>query len=165
VATVVDLAIIQLDLQTTVSDVDCPSSDDLRLVRIAFAAFAAQGAARQQDSRRRIITNGQSTPHIVRPQSLGFLVRLATISALLGRSLIIVKLEDHDIRAPILGMSREVARSRHAPVLLIPTSNRHDLPRTVLLDPLLDQVNCVREPADKGRMCRRLGRSEMSTRQ
>jgi hypothetical protein len=65
VATVVDFAIIQLDLQTTVSDVDCPSSDDLRLVRIAFAAFAAQGAAGQQDSRRPIITNRRSTPHIV----------------------------------------------------------------------------------------------------
>jgi hypothetical protein len=61
VATVVDFAIIQLDLQTTVSDVDCPSSDDLRLVRIAFAAFAAQGAAGQQDSCRRIITNRLST--------------------------------------------------------------------------------------------------------
>jgi hypothetical protein len=49
VATVVDFAIIQLDLQTTVSDVDCPSSDDLRLVRIAFAAFARPGSRTAAD--------------------------------------------------------------------------------------------------------------------
>ena len=30
------------------------------------------------------------------------------------------------------------------------TTNRHDLPRTVLLAPLLDQINCVRKPADEG---------------
>jgi hypothetical protein len=58
--------------------------------------------------------------------------------ALVGQFLIIAKLENHDIRAPILGMGREVARSRRIPVLLIPTSNLHDLPRTVLLAPLLD---------------------------
>jgi hypothetical protein len=59
-----------------------------------------------------------------------------------------VKLEDHDIRTPILGMGCEVAFSRR--ILFKATTNRHDLPRTVLLDPLLDQVNCVREPADEG---------------
>jgi hypothetical protein len=51
----------------------------------------------------------------------GFLARWpsrrATILTLIGPSLIFVKLEDHDIHAPILGMSREVARSRHIPVL------------------------------------------------
>jgi hypothetical protein len=58
-------------------------------------------------------------------------------------SAIIVKLEDHDIRAPILGMSREVAISRCIRILFQTTTNRHDFQRTVLLDPLLDQVNCV----------------------
>ena len=47
--------------------------------------------------------------------------------------LIIVKLEDHDIRAPILGMGREVASSRRIRVLFKTTTNRHDLQRTVLL--------------------------------
>ena len=76
--------------------------------------------------------------------------RRASILALVSSSLIIIKLEDHDIRAPILGMGREVAISRRIPVLVKATTNRHDLPRTALLDPLLDQVNCVREPADEG---------------
>jgi len=49
-----------------------------------------------------------------------------------------VKLEDHDIRVPILGMSREVAIARCIPVLVIATSNVHDLERTVLPTPLLD---------------------------
>ena len=35
--------------------------------------------------------------------------RRVTILTLLGPSLIIVKLEDHNIRAPILGMGRKVA--------------------------------------------------------
>jgi hypothetical protein len=59
--------------------------------------------------------------------------RRGTILALLGHFLIIAKPEDHDIRAPILGMGREVARLRHIPVLVIATANRYDLPRTVLL--------------------------------
>ena len=42
-----------------------------------------------------------------------------TILALIGPSLIIVKLEDHDVRAPILRMGREVALSRRIPVLVI----------------------------------------------
>ena len=60
---------------------------------------------------------------------------------LITHFLIIVKLEDHDIRVPILGMGREVAISRRIPVLVKATTNRHDLPRTVLLAPLLDQIN------------------------
>jgi hypothetical protein len=67
--------------------------------------------------------------------------RRSTILTLIGPSLIFVKLEDHDIRAPILGMGREVARSRHVPVLVIPTSNLHDFPRTVLFQPVFDLVN------------------------
>ena len=43
---------------------------------------------------------------------------------------IIVKLEDHDIRAPIFGMGRVVAISRDIRILVITTTNRHDLPRT-----------------------------------
>jgi hypothetical protein len=50
------------------------------------------------------------------------------------------------------GMGRVVSSSRRIRVLLKTTTNRHDLPRAVLLDPLLDQVNCVREPADQGRV-------------
>ena len=38
--------------------------------------------------------------------------RRGTILTLIGPSLIFVKLEDHDIRAPIFGMGREVAISR-----------------------------------------------------
>ena len=48
------------------------------------------------------------------------------------RPLIIVKLEDHDIRAPILGMGVVMAISRCIPVLVKATTNRHDLPRMVL---------------------------------
>ena len=88
-------------------------------------------------------------------RSLGFRARRpsrrGTILALVGRSLIIVKLEDHDIGAPILGMGREVAISRRIPVLVKATTNCHDLPRTVLLASVLKRVNCVREPADEGR--------------
>src|SRR4051812_21112715 len=53
------------------------------------------------------------------------------VSNLLGQFSIIAKLEDHDIRVLIFGMGREVARFRHLPVLSIPPTNRHDLPRTV----------------------------------
>jgi hypothetical protein len=38
--------------------------------------------------------------------------RRATILTLIGPSLISVKLEDHDICVPILGMGREMASSR-----------------------------------------------------
>jgi hypothetical protein len=51
--------------------------------------------------------------------------------------------EDHDIRVSILGMGREVAILRRFPVLVTAITDRHDLERTVLLHPLLDQVNCV----------------------
>ena len=47
-------------------------------------------------------------------------------------------------------MGREVAISRHIPVLVKATSNGHDLQRTVLLAPLLDQVNRVGKSADEG---------------
>ena len=65
---------------------------------------------------------------------------------------IIVNMKDHDIRVPIFGMGREVAISRRIRILFQTTTNRHDLPRTVLLAPLLDQINCVRKPADEGRV-------------
>ena len=42
-------------------------------------------------------------------------------------------MKDHDIRAPILGMGREVAIYRHIRILVKTTTNLHDLPRTVLL--------------------------------
>jgi hypothetical protein len=64
-------------------------------------------------------------------------------------TLIFVKLEDDEIRAAILGMGRIVAISSGIRILVITTTNRHDLPRTVLLDPLLDQVNCVGKSADE----------------
>jgi hypothetical protein len=43
------------------------------------------------------------------------------------------------LRRSDLRDGREVAISRH--VLAKATTNRHDLPRTVLLAPLLDQIN------------------------
>jgi hypothetical protein len=43
-------------------------------------------------------------------------------------------------------MSREVAILRCIPILVTATTDRHDLQRTVLLHPLLDQVNCVGRP-------------------
>jgi hypothetical protein len=70
--------------------------------------------------------------------------RRCTHLALVGHFLIIAKLEEHDIRAPILGMCRVVARSRSIPILSKTTWNLHDLARTILLAPLLNQVNCVR---------------------
>jgi hypothetical protein len=42
----------------------------------------------------------------------------------MGHFLIIVKLEDHDVRVPILGMGREVAILRRFPVLVKATTNR-----------------------------------------
>jgi hypothetical protein len=51
------------------------------------------------------------------------------------------KLEDDDIRAPTLGMSREVAFSRGIRILFQTTTNRHDFQRTVLLEPLFDLIN------------------------
>ena len=50
------------------------------------------------------------------------------------------KMKDHDVRVLILGMGREVAIARRIPVLVKATANRHDLPRTVLLAPLLDFI-------------------------
>ena len=38
-------------------------------------------------------------------------------------------------------MGREVAIERRIPILVKTTTNRHDLPRTVLLAPLFDLVN------------------------
>ena len=71
--------------------------------------------------------------------------------SLVGHFLIIAKVEEHDIRVSILGMGREVAILRHIPVLVIATTDLHDLQRTVLLEPLFDLINGLREPADKGR--------------
>jgi hypothetical protein len=83
------------------------------------------------------VTSGQK-----RSRSLRILAcrpnRRGTILALVGHFLIIVKLEDHDIRAPIFGMGREVAIKRCIRILFKTTTNRHDLPRTVVLDQLLD---------------------------
>ena len=76
--------------------------------------------------------------------------RRLTILALLGQLLIIVKIEDHDVRAPIFGMGREVAISRRVRILFKTTTNSHDLERTVLLAPLLDQVNCVGKSVVEG---------------
>ena len=72
--------------------------------------------------------------------SLGLLARwlsrCVTILALAGHFLIIVKIEDHDIRVPILGMGREVAIFRRIRILFKTTTNLHDLERTVLLAPV-----------------------------
>ena len=46
-------------------------------------------------------------------------------------------------------MGREVAISRRIRILFKTTTNRHNLQRTVLLAPLLDQVNCVGKPVDE----------------
>ena len=51
--------------------------------------------------------------------------------------------------ATIFGMGREVAIQRCIGILFKTTTNLHDLPRTVVLAPLLDHVNCVRKPANK----------------
>jgi hypothetical protein len=68
----------------------------------------------------------------------------AHLPALAGHSLvIIVKLKDHDIRVPIIGMGRVVAISRDIRLLVITTTNPHDLERTGRPAPLLDLVNCV----------------------
>ena len=79
------------------------------------------------------------------PRSLAFLARRPiwreAILGRVGQFLFIAKLEDHDIRIPIFGISREVAFARCIPVLVIATTNRRDLPRTDLLTPLLNQVN------------------------
>jgi hypothetical protein len=56
--------------------------------------------------------------------------------ALLDHSLVIEKLENHDIRVLIFGMGREVAIKRGIGILFQTTTNRHDLQRTVLLHPL-----------------------------
>ena len=74
--------------------------------------------------------------------------RRGTTLALVGHFL--VKLEDDDIRVPIFGMNRVVAILRCILILSLAATNLHDLERTVLLAPLLDQINCVREPADEG---------------
>lgn len=66
----------------------------------------------------------------------------------LGGHFLIVKLEDHDVRVPVLGMGGEVAIARCIPVLVITTSNLHDLQRAVLLAPLLEQVNRAGKSAD-----------------
>ena len=58
-------------------------------------------------------------------------------------SLIIAKLIDHDIRVLIFGVGREVAILRRIRTLFKTTTNLHDLERTVLLAPLLDQVEGV----------------------
>src|SRR5690348_11275074 len=72
--------------------------------------------------------------------------RWRTVLAPIGDFLIIEKLEDHDIRVPVLGMGREVSSSRCIRVLLKTTANRYDLPRTVLSAPLLNQINRARKP-------------------
>jgi hypothetical protein len=73
-----------------------------------------------------------------------------TVLAAIGDFLIIVKLEDHDIRVPILGMGCEVSSSRCIRILFVTPTNPYDLPRAVLSAPLLDhQVNCVRKPTDE----------------
>ena len=64
-------------------------------------------------------------------------------------SLIIVKLKDHNIRAPILGMGRVVTISRAIRILVITTTNLHDFERTGRLAPLLDLINCVKNRSMK----------------
>jgi hypothetical protein len=51
------------------------------------------------------------------------------------------KIEDHDVRPPILGMGRVMAIARRVPVLVKATTNRHDLPRTVQFPPLFNLIN------------------------
>ena len=70
------------------------------------------------------------------PANLGW-----EILAPIGHFLIFVKLEDHDIRAPILGMGHEVAIKRDIGSLFKTTTNRHDLPRTVQFSPLFNLIN------------------------
>src|SRR5260370_1922636 len=70
--------------------------------------------------------------------------------ALVGRSLIFVKPEDDDIRAPILGMGREMAISRCIRILVITATNLHELERTALLATVLKHVNWVGKSVDEG---------------
>jgi hypothetical protein len=58
-----------------------------------------------------------------------------------GHLLIIEKPEDHNIRAPILGMGRVVTISRCIAVLVKSATDMHDLPRTAPLEPPFDLVN------------------------
>jgi hypothetical protein len=58
--------------------------------------------------------------------------------------------EDHDIRVSILRMSREVAVFCCVRMLSPTITNRDDLHRTVLLEPLFDLINGLGEPADEG---------------
>jgi len=62
-----------------------------------------------------------------------------------GRYIIIVKFEDDDICISILGTDRIVTRSRGVLVLVIPTTNFHDLKRA-RLGLALDPVNRLRQP-------------------
>ena len=104
---------------------------------------------RSSSSRRKKLTPQSSWPAVFR-----FLARWpsrrGTNLALVGHSLI-VELEDYDIRVPVLGMGGEVAIARCIPVLVIATSDVHDLQRTVLLAPLLNQVNRAGKSADERR--------------
>ena len=113
------------------------------------ANYVKQAEQRGSPDLRRCLLRDQRQK---RSRALGFLARRPSrwvILALVGQFLIFVKLVEHDICAPILGMSREVAIYRRIPVLVIATTNRYDLQRTVLLAPLLNQVNCVGKPADE----------------
>jgi hypothetical protein len=48
-------------------------------------------------------------------------------------------------------MGRVVAISRRIPVLANATTDLHDLERTALLAPVLNQANCARKSVDEGR--------------
>jgi len=49
-------------------------------------------------------------------------------------------------------MEREVAIARRIPVLVKPSTNCHDLPRTVQFLPLFNLINGVRKSVDEGRV-------------
>ena len=118
-------------------------------VRLMHVSFTPSPRQVNRDRFNRFIKSdrGSSNPSEW-PPSLGLLARRpsrrATISALLGRSLIIEKIPDHDVGVSILGMYRVMALSRDIRIFAYVTTNLCDPPRTVLLAPLLDQVNCVR---------------------
>ena len=58
-------------------------------------------------------------------------------------------MENHDVRVLIVGMGCEVAFFRRIPILVTPTTNRDDLHRAALLEPLFDLINRLGEPADE----------------
>jgi hypothetical protein len=59
-------------------------------------------------------------------------------------------------------MGGEVAIARCIPVLVIATTDLHDLPRTVLLEPLFDQVNRLGADGKQAQLLRETSAAELA---